>query len=86
MTKTPSSNSVSDFIDGVEHALQDEEEKIWGPLHRPGSSAVSDAPDPPDEMEAPAYSTEAGWIDRAELSYNPPIWTDPSEIDSSESG
>jgi hypothetical protein len=86
MIDAPSSGSVSDFINGVEQELRGEAKKIWGPLHRPGSSAVSDAPDPPDEMEAPAYSTDTGWIDRAELSYDPPIWTDPSEVDSPESG
>jgi hypothetical protein len=32
-------------------------------------------------MKKPVYSPDAGWIDRAELSYKPMVWVDPSEVE-----
>lgn len=71
---------VSTFIDGLEEQLT-AGERILGPVHRPGSSEVINVPEPPEEMNDPVYSPEAGWMDRAELSYEPMVWVDPSEVE-----
>jgi hypothetical protein len=77
------SGALSDFLSGLENHLSSEE-RVLGPVYRPGDSEVSDTAEPPEAMGDPVFSPEAGWIDRAELTYEPMVWVNPSEVAPSE--
>lgn len=59
-------NSLDSFLDGVEQALQDEEETPWIVYGPRWAQEGQGAPEPPEDLENPVWAPSAGWMEKGD--------------------
>ncbi len=65
MTDAPE-KPLNSFLDGVEHALQDEEETPWIVYGPRWAQEGQGAEEPPEDLENPVWAPSTGWMEKGE--------------------